>query len=233
MASTFQRIGLSVVSGLVSGAVAYFTGEVLEWWGVLDPIAVAIGGALKVNVQSSDALNMVGLIVFVLLWGVLLYFIWRTKKSDIVDSAKPGQDSSETADRPQFLSLSDLIKLAGKAGWDVDPQSTRDSNNLWVFLTRLRQALSDGVITARGKLFRADWMTEDVDDTPLTQIPAEHFHTFSFDVFEIARGDNYRISTKPQSQTADNPVRGERYIDIQLNRVEAEKWLSGDGKPDQ
>ena len=71
------RVATTIVGAPLGGVLSYFVAKVCEAWGVLDGVAIRLGGYLKEHVAPSDIGWLVGLIAFAGLYGLLLRLVWR------------------------------------------------------------------------------------------------------------------------------------------------------------
>ena len=70
----------ATIAGIISGMVGWFSRQLFRDWGILDPYAASFGRWLKMNVTPETLWNGAGLIVFLGLWAVSLFFMARHNK---------------------------------------------------------------------------------------------------------------------------------------------------------
>lgn len=73
------RVGVTMVGAVASVPASYFFKQVLNAWGVLDPISDAFGKYLKANVPAATAGWTLALIIVLAIYGVILWRVWRPR----------------------------------------------------------------------------------------------------------------------------------------------------------
>jgi hypothetical protein len=77
---TKTNLAVSAVGAILGLPLAYITHRVLTKWGALDEFSDDLGDYLKVHVEPSDAGWVLAWILAIIVYGLLLWFVWHTKK---------------------------------------------------------------------------------------------------------------------------------------------------------
>ena len=77
--SAHGRIATSIITAPFAGILSYFAGRIVSVWGILDPVADKVGHWLKIHVTASDVGWAVTLVLFAVLYGIVLWRVWRPR----------------------------------------------------------------------------------------------------------------------------------------------------------
>jgi hypothetical protein len=89
-----SRLIISAFVAPISGVVSYIFEKTLESWGILDPLATRLGKLLKDSFTPAQVGCAISALIFVLLYGLALLFIWR-KVAHSVAVTRVGQAIAE------------------------------------------------------------------------------------------------------------------------------------------
>jgi hypothetical protein len=70
------RIATSLAAAVPAGGISYMSGRIFAKWGVLDAPADWIGEYLRVHVPPGTAGWVLGFLIFVILYGLILWKVW-------------------------------------------------------------------------------------------------------------------------------------------------------------
>lgn len=73
------RIATSLAAAVPAGGISYMSGRIFAKWGVLDAPADWIGEYLRVHVPPGTAGWVLGFLIFVILYGLILWKVWRPR----------------------------------------------------------------------------------------------------------------------------------------------------------
>ncbi len=188
------------------------------------PLLVAIVTAVIVAVWAI-IIGLPGPVSFVLMLGAFaltLAIIFWSKKL-----LTKRQVATVSVERTP---ITDLRGRVVAAGWDTDILSaTVGDNDFWTFTVRLKQAALDGAVTFWGRPYQQDVPIDLKESVSLEKIHADHFREFGFDVFQMAKADNYDVFTTKVGKTKYE-LQGQCYRDLHIDANEAKRWLKNEGK---
>jgi hypothetical protein len=212
--------------------------DVLDFFDLKTALSSVVGGLISMIVAATNYGWSPQAVFFAALFGAacvaIVFVAIRIAIASFrhpTDGAAGVQRQNVSAQAQTRIQLTEFRELARKAGWCTDVNSIPIGGaDWWGFCVRLRQVASEGVVQFWGRKNLHGWMSQDIDDTPRTKIPPEHFEEFGFDCTQFAQCQNYDIVTTKIGEPTSSFV-GRNYRDLEVDAAQARTWLADSGKP--
>jgi hypothetical protein len=220
MTETQKRVALTIGLLPVTAVGVYFIRRVLASWGVLDPFADVIGGWLKLNVSTAQLINLVGLIAFIVLYGIALFVIWQRRRSvshvlqETILSAEPISSTPIIAKRDTKMDEALAYIETGEWGGEFYAFANNPAQNPRKGLStvKVRQAAIDKEIRVWG----ATTLNEDAH----VEIDPKYWEDWQIDLLSAMKGET-------KTEKRHSHASGFKYYNLMVSKAEFEaRWRS-------